>query len=85
MCPPAWRKSTPFQSPMGADESSQTEIPTTKNTNTPKSKKRVSPDKIRAERSEQEVAVPAFFPEPNFPISLNTAGQAGHGTPKPLS
>ena len=44
---------------------------------TPKSKKRVSPDKIRAERSEQEVPAATYHSEPGFLNSFDTAGQAG--------
>ncbi|WP_291174801.1 hypothetical protein [Gimesia sp.] len=43
----------------------------------------MSPNTIRAERSEQEVAATAFLPEPGFPYSLRTTGQAGHATRKP--
>ncbi len=48
-------------------------------------KNRVSPNTIRAERSEQEVAAATYSPESNFPYPFNTARQAGHGTRKPLS
>ncbi|HBL44093.1 MAG TPA: hypothetical protein DDZ90_11945 [Planctomycetaceae bacterium] len=37
----------------------------------------MSPDKIRAERSEQEIAAAAFPPEPGFQYPFGTAGQAG--------
>ena len=38
---------------------------------------RVSPNTIRAERSEQEVAVATDNLEPDSPYSFDTAGQAG--------
>ena len=37
----------------------------------------VSPDVIRAERSEQEVAATTYNPEPGFLYPFDTAGQAG--------
>ena len=40
-------------------------------------KKWVSPDVIRAERSEQEVTATTFFSESGFRYSFSTAGQAG--------
>tara|TARA_R110001599_G_scaffold40852_2_gene124159 strand:- start:249 stop:431 length:183 start_codon:yes stop_codon:yes gene_type:complete len=37
----------------------------------------VSPNVIRAERSEQEVAATTYNPEPGFLYPFGTAGQAG--------
>jgi len=67
---------------MGTDETAPSDFSTTKNPK-PAIRKWVSPDAIRAERSEQEVAATTFLPEPGFLYSLRTAGQAGHGTRKP--
>ena len=77
MCRPAWRVSTWYHPQWEQNETSHPELVTTKDTKPHERKKRVSPDKIRAERSEQEVAAAAFPPEPGFQYPFGTAGQAG--------
>ncbi|WP_417382860.1 hypothetical protein [Gimesia sp.] len=66
-CPPACRSSPPFHTAMGTDEPLEFDVSTTKNTKRHESKKWVTPDKIRAKHSEQEVAAAASNPEPGFP------------------
>ena len=59
-CPPAWRLSNQYHSTSETSDTCNRDISTTKNTKYHESKSGVSPDVIRAERSEQEVTAAAF-------------------------
>jgi len=65
MCRPAWRLSTPYHAQWKQNKTSPSEISTHENPKTNHKKeglriKWVSPNAIRAERSEQEVAVATY-------------------------
>ena len=58
--PPTWRLSNQYHSTSETSDTCNRDISTTKNTKYHESKSGVSPDVIRAERSEQEVTAAAF-------------------------